>query len=193
MKKKITMILLIITLSFIFIPNTQALECGEGTCYCNQSQTSCSILRNPRGDKQYASNDTLCGCSAIASASTLNKYSFCTKTSEIWQFVGYGLFALKIVVPLIIIVLGAVDFAKATISSDDKAVYTAAKTLVQRVIMGICIFFVPTIIHLVVNMVSEASGVLDAIEGCETCLLDPTSSECTRIKNTAAASRNTQS
>ncbi len=38
---------------------------------------------------------------------------FCLRTSAIWQFVGYGLFALKILVPLIIIIFGIVDFAKA--------------------------------------------------------------------------------
>lgn len=45
--------------------------------------------------------------------------NFCLKTSGMWQLAGYVLFAIKIIVPLIIIVLGIIDFAKASLSSDD--------------------------------------------------------------------------
>lgn len=110
------------------------------------------------------------------SAAELN---FCGRTAPIWQFIGYFLFALKIVVPLLIIVLGIVDFAKAIASSDDKAISTAGKSLLRRFIAGIIIFFVPTIIKVVFDLISNFTGdVLTSIEECQECLLSPTSTAC---------------
>lgn len=46
---------------------------------------------------------------------------FCYKTATVWQMVGKFLFILKILIPILIIVLGMIDFGKSAISSDDKA------------------------------------------------------------------------
>jgi len=51
---------------------------------------------------------------------------FCYKTATVWQMVGKLIFILKILVPIIIIVLGTIDFGKAVISNDDKAVSKAS-------------------------------------------------------------------
>ena len=45
---------------------------------------------------------------------------FCYKTASIWHTIGYAFFIVKIVVPLIIIILGIIDFTKAVISNDEK-------------------------------------------------------------------------
>lgn len=118
--------------------------------------------------------------------------NFCLKTSAIWQFVGYGLYALKILVPLIIIILGVIDFSKATLSSDDKAISKAATTLIQRLILGIAIFLIPTIVNLVLNLVKESVEVVGNTGACYTCLLDPNSSECDSYKKEAEALRKQQ-
>lgn len=103
---------------------------------------------------------------------------FCVRTSEIWQFVGYGLFALKILVPIIIIIFGVIDFAKAAVSNDDSAIKKAGSSLLRRAIVGICIFFVPTIVNVLFDMIENVAGSLDGIKACETCLLTPTDTEC---------------
>ena len=102
------------------------------------------------------------------SAAELN---FCGRTAPIWQFIGYFLFALKIVVPLLIIVLGIVDFAKAIASSDDKAISKAAKSLLMRIIAAICIFFIPTIVSFVINLVDGTLGA--NYEICANCISNP--------------------
>ena len=78
--------------------------------------------------------------------------NFCLKTSGMWQLAGYVLFAIKIIVPLIIIVLGIIDFAKASLSSDDKAVSKAAASLLNRFIIGVAVFFVPTVVSIVLGL-----------------------------------------
>lgn len=115
--------------------------------------------------------------------------NFCLKTSAIWQFVGYGLYALKILVPLIIIILGVIDFSKATISSDDKAIPKAATTLIQRVILGLVVFLIPTIVNVVLNLVKESVSVVGNTKACYSCLLDPNSDECNGYKKEAEALR----
>ena len=113
----------------------------------------------------------------VISVAEMTEYSFCFKTSAIWQFVGYGLFALKILVPLIIIIFGIVDFAKAIASSDDKAIKSASMSLFRRLIVGVCIFFIPTIVKVVFDLIDNVAD-LDGITECEECLLDPTSTTC---------------
>ena len=102
---------------------------------------------------------------------------FCLRTSAIWQFVGYGLFALKIAIPLIIIIFGIIDFAKAVASSDDKAIKNASMSLFRRLLVGICIFFVPTIVAVVFNLIDNVAD-LDGLTECEECLFNPTSATC---------------
>lgn len=104
--------------------------------------------------------------------------NFCLRTSAIWQFVGYGLYALKILVPIAIIAFGVIDFAKAVLSSDDKAIKGAAVSLIKRMIAGVAIFFIPTIVTVIFNLIENFTGSLDGIEECKTCLLSPTNDKC---------------
>ena len=103
---------------------------------------------------------------------------FCLRTSAIWQFIGYALYAVKIIIPLIIIVFGIIDFIKAVMSSDDNAIKKAATSLLKRAIAGVIIFFVPTIVTVVFNLIENFTGGLEPITECKTCLLNPTSDTC---------------
>ena len=109
--------------------------------------------------------------------------NFCGKTAAIWQLIGYALFALKVAVPIIIIVMASIEFGKAAISSDDKAIGKAAKNLVQKLVIGIVIFFIPTIVNIIIGIVGEMNDSSDEIAGCKTCLLDPLSGECSSSKS----------
>ena len=122
------------------------------------------------------------------SAAELN---FCGRTAPIWQFIGYFLVALKIVIPLIIIVLGVIDFATSVISSDDKAISSAAKGLFKRLIIGVVIFFIPTIVDLVFGFISNFTGdIMSEIATCEECLLSPTGNTCEDSVDVANAEAN---
>ena len=111
--------------------------------------------------------------------------NFCLKTSGMWQLVGYVLFAIKIIVPLIIIVLGIIDFAKASLSSDDKAVSKAASSLLNRFIIGIAVFFVPTVVSIVLGLVVTKEEDGTGIDACRVCLLNPTDTDCDSYKRKA--------
>ena len=86
------------------------------------------------------------------------------------------LLVFKIVIPVLLIVFGMIDLGKAVISSDDKAVSKAAKSLLNRVIAGICIFFVPTIVSILFKMVGSFGEVKDQFDICANCISNPTNS-----------------
>lgn len=102
--------------------------------------------------------------------------SFCTDAQPVLYTVGMFLLVFKIVIPVLLIIFGMVDLGKAVISSDDKAVSKAAKSLLNRVIAGVCIFFIPTIVGIVFSMVGSFSEVKGQYDICAGCISNPTNS-----------------
>ena len=98
---------------------------------------------------------------------------FCYKTASIWHVVGYIFFIVKIVVPLIIIILGVVDFTKAIISNDDKEINKTAGRLIKKVVIGIVIFFVPTIVNAIFKMFGEFVDYNSDFNNCLNCITSP--------------------
>ena len=99
---------------------------------------------------------------------------FCYKTAKVWQIVGYAFLILKIVIPLILIILGIIDLGKAVISSDDKAIKKSTVTLIKRVIAGIAIFFIPTIIQVLYTYIAGyTSDMNDDFMICIDCITSP--------------------
>lgn len=68
----------------------------------------------------------------------------------------------KIIVPILVIVLGILDFGKAVIASKEDEMKKAQLTFVKRIIIGISIFFVPTILDILMYF-------MDMILGYTTC------------------------
>lgn len=65
------------------------------------------------------------------------------------KFLGYGLYIVKIMVPILLIIFGSIDFGKAIVSSNQDAIQKTSKILIIRIIIGIVIFLLPTIINYV--------------------------------------------
>ena len=116
---------------------------------------------------------------------------FCTLSSPIWRLVGYFLYIVKVVIPLIIIILEAIDLSKAVVAGKDDAIKKSTSILIKRLILGIVIFFIPTIVSLILNLISEASPIMEASKGCRACLLDPFKSDCNSTIETKKNARNT--
>ena len=90
---------------------------------------------------------------------------------QIWKFVGYILFAFKIVIPLLIIVLGMMDLGKAVVGSKDDEIKKATSALVKRAIAGVVIFFIPTLVKIIFNLFN-----LDETwTNCVDCVTSPSS------------------
>ncbi len=98
---------------------------------------------------------------------------FCYKTASIWHTIGYAFFIVKIVVPLIIIILGIIDFTKAVISNDEKEVNKTAGKLIKKIVIGIVIFFIPTIVNAIFKMFGEFIDYSSDFNNCLNCITSP--------------------
>jgi len=114
----------------------------------------------------------------------------CSGGSTIWYTVGMFMLIFKIVIPIILIILGMIDLGKAVISSDEKAVSKSAKSLLNRVIAAVAIFFIPTIVGLVFNLVGtfSSSGAKQEFEICAACVSDPNGGRCSACVENADSS-----
>jgi len=109
-----------------------------------------------------------------ASADALG-HDFCVRTDQTWRFVGYMLLFTRILVPLGIIAMGTLDFYQAIVSdkSDDMKKYGVI--FGKRILAGVMIFLIPTILNISFTLISNWSDVADQYEECLSCLLAPRS------------------
>ena len=82
----------------------------------------------------------------------------------------------KILVPIIIILKVSMDFGKAVISSDDGEIKKAAGKLPKRIIAGLIIFLIPTIVNFIFNTLVPFEETASAFASCTTCMT--TADEC---------------
>ncbi len=59
---------------------------------------------------------------------------------------------IKVLGPILVIVLSSVDFLKVIIKSDDDAMTTAGKKLGYRLILAGLLFFIPTVVEVILNI-----------------------------------------
>lgn len=81
---------------------------------------------------------------------------------------------IQIGIPIILIVMGSIDLGKAVLSSDDKEIKAGTGRLIKRAIAAVFVFFVTTIVSLVMGLFSQ-SGNEDKISDGED---KPTWSDC---------------
>ena len=77
-------------------------------------------------------------------------------------------------IPLLIIILGSVDLGKAIVSSKDEEIKKSTTALIKRIAAGLIIFFLPTVVYLIFNMIDEVGeeGSTEFTQ-CAICLTSP--------------------
>ena len=88
---------------------------------------------------------------------------------------------IQIVVPILLIVFGMLDLAKAVIASKEDEIKKAQMTFVKRLIAAVIVFFVVSLVQIVVRFVSGNDE--NSIMGCFNCFVngsvsDNNSSSC---------------
>lgn len=109
--------------------------------------------------------------------------SFCNGPVQgVFTTIGWVFFILKIVVPINLIVMGSIDLAKAVVASKDDEIKKAVGSLVKRAVLGVLIFFIPTILSFVVELIG-GDDIYDENSGtfgrCTYCMLNP--GECRKL------------
>ena len=68
----------------------------------------------------------------------------------------HGLFDIfRIIVPILLLIMGAVDLAKAVMASDDKEIKAATTKLTKRAIAAAAVFLAVTIVEVVTGLIND--------------------------------------
>jgi len=129
---------------------------------------------NENGYSIYTKDDT--DDSFYASlCSTDNKST--TQVRLAFKMAGYVIQIIKWLIPILIVVLGMVDFGQAVISNDEKALSKSLASLTKRLIAGVVVFFIPSIIMGILSVIEITKGIEKESNSnfgaCTKCLFDP--------------------
>lgn len=134
----------------------------------NPTPTDPTTPTNPGGSGNDTSDD-------------LDLDTFCQgKVLGVFTAIGWFFFFVKIIVPIVLMIFGVIDISKAVISSKDDEIKKSTKSLITRAICGVIIFFIPTVLNLVVNLVGDrAEGVYTGtFADCTSCMFKPNQEGC---------------
>ncbi len=65
---------------------------------------------------------------------------------------------IQIAVPILLIIWGMIDFAKATVGGDEDKIKAGQKTFMKRFIAALVVFLIVTIVQLVVSAIASVGG-----------------------------------
>lgn len=149
---------------------------------CNHRSSKCEWTKKSGQSKKQCNTKDGVVTPETAGITSPTDINFCASTAKIWKIVGRVLLIFKIIVPVLLIILGVIDFSQAIISNKDDQVTKAAKKLFFRAISGVIIFFLPIIASLVTslafNFTSEETKA--DYEVCKTCVLKPGSCDTSK-------------
>ena len=104
--------------------------------------------------------------------------SFCSDSTAIWSVVGWLLTIFKIVIPILMIIFGSIDFGRAVVAQKDDEIKKAGKQLAIRAVAGLIIFILPSVIKMVIGWALDISNTEMNYEQCLECAVSPNSAEC---------------
>ena len=83
----------------------------------------------------------------------------CNGLLPIVKVIRKGLFPIiQIGIPILLILLGTIDLGKAVISSDEKEIKAAQSRLIKRFIYAALVFFVVTLVTVIMNIVAAGEA-----------------------------------
>ena len=112
----------------------------------------------------------------------LNECTFCVNSASAWFVAGSLLIVFRIIVPILIIIFGVIDFGKSVVTQDDNSLKNNISFFVKRLAAGVIIFFIPTIISVAMNMVAGFSENSANFSDCTECLNNPFGDYCQSLK-----------
>ena len=104
--------------------------------------------------------------------------TFCTDAMPILRIVGIVVFAIKVIVPIILIVMGMIDLAKSVAEKDEGKIKEAQTRLVKRAIAAVLVFLVVTIVGVLFSVLGQ-----EQYKACMKCVNHPFSADCEANKS----------
>lgn len=111
-------------------------------------------------------------------------FEFCKSKGVLTTFniIHVVLTIARICVPLILIIVSSIALFKAVISNDEKANSKAFKDLMVSIVVGLIVFFIPTIVYSIVKLANANN---DSFSRCQVCLTGK-GGDCSSYINSAS-------
>lgn len=88
---------------------------------------------------------------------------------QIARIITLAINLIKIVVPILLIIWGMLDLGKAVMAQKDDEIKKGQQTFVKRIVAAAIVFFIVTIVTLVIGLVAgdgtENAGIMNCIDG----------------------------
>ena len=95
----------------------------------------------------------------------------CESLKVVWTLFGYVIWAIKVVVPLLLIISGMITMAKAVMEKDEKKIKDAQNLLIKKVIAAVIVYLV------IISLVATGDW-----ETCVECAFNPFSGNCEFVR-----------
>ncbi len=162
------LIIFTILISFFFITVDVKAETTTTTTVISCSEQSSEAACSTYGKCRWISGS--CQEQTVAQEPCNDK-----NIRKVLKIFGYILIIAKVAVPLLIIGFGTFDLYKAAMDKDEKALTKQTKTLLIRIVTGIFIFFIPTIVDVFFSISSKWNMSENTdYQTCASCVLNPT-------------------
>ena len=88
----------------------------------------------------------------------LTPEQFCANTAGLWGLLGIAVTAIKVAIPIILIVMGMLDMGKAVTSGKDDEIKKQLKVFLFRAVAAVLVFFIPSIVGMIMQAVNTATA-----------------------------------
>ncbi len=78
--------------------------------------------------------------------------------SGVFNLTSLVIMAIQVIVPILLIIWGMIDFVKAVVGGDEGKIKEAQKVFIKRIIAAVIVFLMVTIVKLLVNLVGQIGG-----------------------------------
>jgi len=163
----------------VFIDNVNAeskcYKCDSEYVWTESEKDNCSLVEDVT-TKETCKNKN---------SDTINYNDICSNKNvyEAVRVLGYVMMVIKWLVPLALIIVGMVSFFKASIDADDKSLSKSVQSFVLKMIAGIIVFLVPTIIFAILNVIDINYDNNGNFARCTKCIFNVTSDDCINNAN----------
>lgn len=162
MKKNFLILLVVISSIFVFVGNVKAEDLSQAQC-SNIEQAEC--LNKPQCYWDTGGDGGQC--------TKMLSYVKCGDTENIPadapRVISIVIKLFKIITPIALILSSMVSLLKSLAASKEDDISKAKHTLVRRIIAGILVFFVISIVQLVLSIIAENKTEANNIADCIDC------------------------
>ena len=102
---------------------------------------------------------------------------FCDNTAGLFSILGIFVTAIKIFIPLALIVFGMLDMGRAVTNGKEDEIKKSLMTFIRRAIAAVVVFFIPTIVGMLMQLVNNSLKTGDDVEdacGYDKCIKNVT-------------------